>query len=70
MITDFRSSTLHLAGLVSILLHWTPEQFWKATPMELRIVFEAFSKMDAGRSDGIPLDQSGFEKLKEQYPDG
>lgn len=51
-----------LAGYAGAVLHWTPDQFWAATPEELAAIFECLAG-DAPR----PVDLCG---LMEMFPDG
>ncbi|WP_417621158.1 phage tail assembly chaperone [Parasphingorhabdus sp.] len=70
MAERFGASAAHLAGLVPLILGWTPDQFWRATPEELTGLFRALGVQETGLGLASPLDRSTFEQLKETYPDG
>jgi uncharacterized phage protein (TIGR02216 family) len=44
----FAPAASRLAGLAGVLLGWSPEAFWRATPAELRAVLEALRGPEAG----------------------
>ena len=56
---------MRLAGLSGALLHWKPEEFWRATPAELAAILSALSPDQAPAPDADTL-----SRLKEQFPDG
>lgn len=70
MVENFGASAARLAGLVPLILGWTPDQFWRATPQELTGLFRSLEGSATGLDSSLPLDQSTFEQLKESYPDG
>ncbi|MEO9599626.1 phage tail assembly chaperone [Parasphingorhabdus sp.] len=70
MANIFGASAEHLAGLVPLLLGWTPDQFWCATPEELTGLFRSLEDHETGLGSSLPLDHSTFEQLKEAFPDG
>jgi len=65
----FRTTASQLAGFVPATIGWTPDQFWAATPAELASIFTAFANISSPNSTAQSLDQTQFEKLKEQHPD-
>ena len=48
------------------MLGWRPDEFWRATPMELAAVLLAL----AGGGDAAPVTQAELARLKERFPDG
>ena len=70
MAENFSTSAARLAGLVPLTLGWTPEQFWRATPEELAGLFRSLEAHVIGGATALPLDQSTFAMLKENFPDG
>ncbi|WP_339822957.1 phage tail assembly chaperone [uncultured Parasphingorhabdus sp.] len=70
MADNFSTSAARLAGLVPLILGWTPDQFWHATPEELASLFRSLEGHAIGGDPALPLDQSTFAILKEAFPDG
>jgi len=68
---NFSDAAVRLAGLAGWLLHWPPDAFWCATPVELAAIFTAMAGQGAGL-DGVaaPPDRQTLDRLKEMYPDG
>lgn len=62
---DFAGSALRLAGLSGVLLGWSPDAFWRATPAELGAVVRALAGDDA-----VPPDRDTIRRLQEAFPDG
>ena len=60
----FRESAARLAGLAGALLGWRPDDFWKATPVELAAVVGAIMGEDATVGAG------DLARLMERFPDG
>ncbi|MDB5696059.1 MAG: phage tail assembly chaperone [Sphingomonas bacterium] len=56
---DFGLSAVRLAGLCSVLFGWSPDQFWRATPAEVRTVVEAL----APQAD-VPVTRGMIEQLE------
>ena len=59
----FGEGARRLAGAAALLLGWTPETFWRATPAEL---------MDAlipPGGDGEPPEKQAIEALMRRFPD-
>jgi hypothetical protein len=65
--TRFTETASRLAGIAGLLLGWRPDEFWRATPVELKAIFDAAAGDAAQVSapDGAVL-----AKLREMYPDG
>ena len=61
----FADAAGRLAGLCGVLVGWTPQVFWTATPAELACVLRALAPQ--GESPPTSCD---LERLKEQFPDG
>ncbi|WP_414712864.1 phage tail assembly chaperone [Sphingomonas sp.] len=40
---DFGSAAIRLAGFCAVVLGWAPDQFWRATPAELRCVVDVLA---------------------------
>ncbi|AMO72775.1 phage tail assembly chaperone [Sphingorhabdus sp. M41] len=70
MADNFSTSASRLAGLVPLILGWTPDQFWRATPEELTGLFRSLDGHVMGGATALPLDQSTLAILKEAFPDG
>jgi uncharacterized phage protein (TIGR02216 family) len=60
----FAQAARRLAGLSGVLLGWSPDTFWHATPEELATVIEAL------RGDAVPADAGVVARLREAFPDG
>lgn len=65
----FAVSAFKLAGMVSGICGWTPDQFWNATPTELATIFAAFADNGPGQIGQMPLGADQLAKLKEIFPD-
>lgn len=61
---EFALGAKRLAGLAGVLLGWSPDSFWRATPAELRAALEAL----AGPREQ-PLGRGEMDALKERFPD-
>lgn len=61
---DFAAGTARLAGVAGLLLGWTPDAFWRATPAELRSALEALAEPRAA-----PLGRDEIERLMARFPD-
>ena len=62
--TRFGEEARRLASAAAMLLGWSPDRFWSATPAEL---------MDALRPPaeaGAPADKQTIEALMKRFPDG
>jgi len=49
-------------------LHWTPDEFWRATPGELAAILAAASGGDGAGAGAVT--RARIETLQERYPDG
>ncbi len=45
---------------------WTPDDFWAATPADVRSVLGGWAEADAV----APFDGAGLAAMMEQFPDG
>ena len=65
----FTQTAEKLAGLIPIILGWTPGQFWRATPTEVTAILMACS---ARLEADVPAPMSSREliKLQKGHPDG
>jgi uncharacterized phage protein (TIGR02216 family) len=61
----FSENARRLAGYAGAVLHWTPDDFWAATPDELAAIFEAL----AGDAT-VPSGAGDIARLMEVFPDG
>lgn len=61
----FSEAAGRLAGLAGALLGWRPDEFWRATPMELAAVLAALTGGGAA-----PVTGDELVRLKERFPDG
>ena len=66
----FARIAANLAGLLTVTLGWTPDQFWTSTPAELDAIFAVFSDHAPGHLGQVPLGIEQLEQLKEIFPDG
>ena len=66
---SFTESARRLAGLAGVLLRWTPDVFWRATPAELGCVVRALSA-DGSPGAGTPPDRVTIAALIKAFPDG
>lgn len=63
----FAETAARLAGIAGAMLGWRPDEFWRATPEELRAIFAALVP-EAG--EGVPLDRAMMGQMQEMFPDG
>jgi uncharacterized phage protein (TIGR02216 family) len=61
---EFARSAARLAGAAGLLLGWSPDSFWRATPAELRTALEAL----VGPREQ-PLGRREMDALRERFPD-
>ena len=66
--TGFAEAAGRLAGFAGAVLGWSPEAFWRATPVELAGVVGAAS----GGAEGVltPPDAAAIARMREAFPDG
>jgi uncharacterized phage protein (TIGR02216 family) len=60
----FVEGAARLAGVAGVLLGWSPDAFWRATPAELRAVLEALHGPEA-----VPAGRGELAALMERFPD-
>lgn len=65
MSSIFGKVAARLSGQAALLLGWTPDRFWAATPEELATILAA---MRAPEGDG--MDRGTIDRLMEQDRDG
>lgn len=63
MILTFGERAAELAGLAAGLLGWRPDEFWKATPMELSAAL-GLEKQASGQ-----MDRATMEQMLALFPD-
>jgi molybdopterin biosynthesis enzyme len=64
---SFAIRAARLAGMAGAVLGWQPEEFWAATPAELKVIFQVFA------GDSTPDVHAGggdLVRLMEMFPDG
>lgn len=61
----FGPGSARLSGYAALLLGWTPETFWTATPEELATVLAAFAPVETGG-----IDRAGLNAMMERDSDG
>lgn len=59
----FGEAAARLSSAASLLLGWRPDQFWNATPAELRLALRA------GEATADAPDARTIEALKQRFPD-
>ncbi len=62
---DFSECALRLAGFAGAVLGWSPDAFWRATPVELAAVVRVMAGEVAS-----PPDAGAIADLMEAFPDG
>jgi hypothetical protein len=62
---SYSESAARLAGLACAALGWRPDEFWRATPMELATVLSALTS-DVPPAAGA----DDLARLMEMFPDG
>lgn len=67
----FGETATRLSGLMGVLFHWTPQQFWEATPQEVAVLFEALADLGRDGEGGAvaPPDMAAMAALKARFPD-
>ena len=69
--SNFTAAANRLSGLVALLLHWPPDQFWQATPHEAETMFAALNAMrEEGAAHIAPPDADTMATLCAAFPDG
>jgi hypothetical protein len=64
----FAERAARLAGIAGALAGWRPDEFWRATPVELEQHLAALAGVDGGVT--APPDAGLIATLKERFPDG
>jgi uncharacterized phage protein (TIGR02216 family) len=67
MSATFAVAARRLAGSAGVVLGWSPDQFWRATPAELATVVAALR--GSGGESAAPPDAAAIARLKEAFPD-
>lgn len=62
----FAAAAARLAGFAGARLGWTPDEFWRATPEDLRAVV----MMLAGEGEPAPLEREALDRMMRDNPDG
>lgn len=61
---EFAAGAARLAGVAGVLLGWSPDAFWRATPAELSAAIEALA---GPRPPALARDE--MDALRERFPD-
>lgn len=59
-------AAITLLGLMARVAGWRPDEFWAATPADVRAVLAGWVEADAG----APFDRAELAAMMEQFPDG
>ncbi len=59
-------AALSLLGVMARVAGWRPDDFWNATPADVRAVLAGWVEADAGAS----FDGTALAALMEKFPDG
>ena len=57
-----------LAGVLARVAGWRPDEFWAATPADVRAVLAGWEEADAHA--GSVLDRAALAAMMERFPDG
>lgn len=60
------AAALALAGVMARVAGWRPEEFWVATPADVRAVLAGWIDEDAA----MPPDRAALAAMMEAFPDG
>ena len=60
------SGALPLLGLMARVAGWRPDEFWAATPADVRTVLGGWVEGDAA----APVDGPSLAAMMERFPDG
>lgn len=55
-----------LAGVMARVAGWRPDEFWAATPADVRAVLGGWVEAN----DAAPVDSAALAAMMEQFPDG
>ena len=62
---EFAAAASRLAGQAGLLFGWRPDEFWEATPAELRTLVEAMT----GEEDGLSGEElEGLKRMLRRSP--
>lgn len=67
MTRDFADAALGAARIACGVLHWSPVDFWGATPAELATALEGRL---GGGAEAEGIDGAAMAQLMERFPDG
>ena len=59
-------AAMELVGVMARVAGWRPEDFWAATPADVRAVLAGWVEGEAGAS----FDGNALAAMMEQFPDG
>ena len=62
----FGPGAVVLAGLMARMAGWRPDEFWAATPADVRAVLTAW----VGEEAEAPFDGAALAAMMERFPDG
>ncbi|AJA07524.1 hypothetical protein SKP52_02975 [Sphingopyxis fribergensis] len=60
------SAAVTLAGVMARVAGWRPEEFWAATPADVRAVLAGWTEPEAE----APFDGAALAAMMERFPDG
>ncbi|BEU99030.1 phage tail assembly chaperone [Novosphingobium olei] len=63
---SFGGGAARIAGQVGLLLGWSPDRFWQATPEELRAVLGAAGSGGAGGDGAGAIDRATISAMMER----
>ncbi len=63
---DFGPCAMQLLGVMARVAGWRPEEFWNATPADVRMVLAGWVEADGAAA----FDGTALAALMEQFPDG
>lgn len=64
---SFFKGAARLAGIAGWLLGWRPDEFWRATPVELEAVLRAAR---GEQEPDVGMDAGELQRLRGMMPDG
>ncbi|WP_432768323.1 phage tail assembly chaperone [Sphingopyxis sp.] len=63
----FGPGAAHMLGLMARVAGWRPDEFWAATPADVRAVLAGWG---AAAGDAAAVDGAALAVMMEQFPDG
>ncbi|WP_439568717.1 phage tail assembly chaperone [Sphingopyxis sp.] len=63
---NLSGGALYLLGLMARVAAWRPDEFWAATPADVRAVLAGWAEADAAAA----VDGAALASMMEQFPDG